>query len=582
ADLQGRAASWDFTAASPDGSVAPTLTLTVTDPGDRDSIYRAMTEPSARAQLIVRRSFDVASLVPPQPGQPQAQDLFRDRQTAIDSTIPFTFDPALDKNIFASLGGVGSEQTAWTVQQVPYAKANRSFPYYQDAGQPTHIYYLPDEFKISRQPASPHAPSIVVSTNGNDPSDLTFTMVFVAVPVWTADRIAAARTWWQKFLNASAPPSLYLFEASDTALALTLPAADGVSAPSLTPQPGAVIDIATGIKCAVTLSLAQFQQVYAGLFDDVSQLLSGVVTVTVDSDVEHIPFTARAADFAGAIVDSTTTFVPGIDQFRVVLTDSIESPIQFDSLSGQVMKGPVDPATGQQSTKVPQLLQLVDPKPPTKLVPQGAVTPGSAGSSSSSSSSSTGGLLGGLLSALGGSVGGGQVEGAISAGKAAPNTVALTIQVMPGQGNDPTCAVVLDLDQVRVVPDSNAIWESIMSNQVVGPVQRSIKVNAFASMFAPVSSTGSSSSASSGADVKAIHVVFDSGQTLDFDSSTPADASGLMTQTISLSVPVKAYVLGTGDTSYYKYRVDLITPTGTQQGTWVSSNTDSFYVQSSD
>src|SRR5262249_4393832 len=82
ANLQGRSAVWDFTATSPDGSVAPLLTLAVTDPGDRDSIYRAMTDSAAQAQLIIRRSFDVASYVPPEPGQPAGQPLFRERLTA--------------------------------------------------------------------------------------------------------------------------------------------------------------------------------------------------------------------------------------------------------------------------------------------------------------------------------------------------------------------------------------------------------------------------------------------------------------------------------------------------------------------
>jgi len=54
-----------------------------------------------------------------------------------------------------------------------------------------------------------------------------------------------------------------------------------------------------------------------------------------------------------------------------------------------------------------------------------------------------------------------------------------------------------------------------------------------------------------------------------------------MTQSITLAVPIKAYVLGSGDTSYYKYHIDLVSPTGTQQGPWVSSNADSFYVQTS-
>lgn len=129
------------------------------------------------------------------------------------------------------------------------------------------------------------------------------------------------------------------------------------------------------------------------------------------------------------------------------------------------------------------------------------------------------------------------------------------------------CAVVIDFSQTKVKPDASAIWDAIMSNQVVGPVQRNVKVIAFASIFAAPST------------IKAVQVVFDSGQTLDFDASTQADSAGLIAQTVSLSVPVKAYVLGTGDASQYKYRIDLIGASGTQTGQWVTSNTDSFYVQ---
>jgi hypothetical protein len=44
-------------------------------------------------------------------------------------------------------------------------------------------------------------------------------------------------------------------------------------------------------------------------------------------------------------------------------------------------------------------------------------------------------------------------------------------------------------------------------------------------------------------------------------------------------VPVEAYVLQSGDTSNYTYRVDIVTSAGTTQGTPVTSNQDSFYVQ---
>lgn len=76
----------------------------------------------------------------------------------------------------------------------------------------------------------------------------------------------------------------------------------------------------------------------------------------------------------------------------------------------------------------------------------------------------------------------------------------------------------------------------------------------------------------------AVQVVFEDGQTASFDPSTPANV-GIITQTVSLAVPVKMYVLQVGDAAYYKYRVNLITSAGTQQGDWISSNQDSFYVQ---
>lgn len=353
ANLQGLATSWDFGTADVDGSTL-TLSLTVTDPPVRDSIYRAMTDPAAQGRLIVRRSFDIAIPAAPQPGQSQL--LYRESVTAVDSTIPFTFDPQLDQSVFAGLGSVGSGQSTWSVTQVPYAADNRSFPYYQDARQLDQIYYLPDTFQISRQQNAPHAPNISVTATGSDPSTLTFTLSFLAVPVWNPDRIANAAAWWKDYLHAGAAPSVHLFEASNTALQLALPPAGG-GAPSLVTQSAAIIDIAGGISCSVTLSLAQLQEVYAALFDDVSQLFSGVVTVTVASDVESIPFTWRAGDFAGSALDTSSTFDPIQSRFTVVVSNSIESPVHVDSLPAAIMKGPVDPVSGALTTKVPDLDQ---------------------------------------------------------------------------------------------------------------------------------------------------------------------------------------------------------------------------------
>jgi hypothetical protein len=568
ANLQGLAASWDFASASSSSS-ALTLTLTVTDPASRDSIYRAMTDPSAQAKLVIRRSFAIAVPAPPQAGAPQ--HLYRESQTAIDSSLAFTFDPVLDKSIFGLLGSVGVGESTWIVTQVPYASDNRSFPYYQDARQPDQIYYLPDTFQVSRQQSAPHAPNITITSTGTDPNSLSFTVSVLAVPIWNPDRIANAASWWQKYLHASTPPAMHLFEASNTGLQLTLPSADGSGAPTLAQQSAAIIDMAGGINCSVTLSLGQLQQIYAALFDEVSQLLSGVVTVTVNSDVESIHFSWRAGDFAGSVLDAASTFDAEQSQFNVVVSNSCESPVHVESLPATIMRGPIDPVSGKPSTKVPDLGEKITPALPVDLAPQASTTTSTASSSSATGPSSLMlsmrmipenlGDLGGIL---------GQAFGGLT--KSTP---------IPAQSGADDSVVVIDFGHTTVKPDAGAIWDAIMSNQVVGPVQRNVKVMAFGSMFEPPSSASTSSTTASAASapIKAAQVVFESGQTVDFDSSTQADASGLMSQTVSLAVPIKEYVLGTGDTSIYRYRVDLIRATGTQQGQWVSSNADSFYVQ---
>jgi hypothetical protein len=268
------------------------------------------------------------------------------------------------------------------------------------------------------------------------------------------------------------------------------------------------------------------------------------------------------------VLDSVSTFDVEQSQFNVVVSNSCESPVHVDSLPATIMSGPIDPVTGNPTTKVQDLGEQITPPPPIDLTPQTS-TAASTASPATGPSSLTLSMrmipqnLGDLSGILGQALGG------------------LTKSDTPAQSGAGASVVVIDFGHTAVKPDAGAIWDAIMSNQVVGPVQRNVKVIAFASMFEPqpAASTSATSGSAASAPIKAAQVVFESGQTVDFDSSTQADASGLMAQTVSLAVPIKEYVLGTGDTSYYRYHVDLIRATGTQQGQWVSSNADSFYVQ---
>lgn len=541
ANLQGRVATWDFQSATPDGTTLK-LTLVVPDFAGRDAVYHAMTDPAAQAKLVIRWSLTLALPVAPQPvfrpptpgpgwANYQPMYLFRPtpsyRQvtTAIEWSIPFTFDADLDKNVFQQLVGVSSGLSPWNIVRVSWN--GRPYTYYQDPNQPTQIYFLPDAFKIGRQPTPPHRPRLIVSTNGEDVNSLTVTLSYLAEPVWNPNRLAAAADSLKTQLNLDKGVQLgfALFEASNTntALSLRLPSDDSSVSPGLVPQAGATIDTAAAIQGSVTLKLLPFRRVYDALFDEVSELLSGQVSVTVGSDVETIPFTARASDFAGDIFDIKTQVDAQSNRIVIVLQNSIESPIHIDNLSAVLKRGDqvIPNSVAGISPALPVDLPPVRPGPP--------VTPG--------------------------------------------GSVTVTLQPAPGQPVDGSCAVLFDFSQTHVLPDPKAIWQAIAQNQVIGAVVKQITVKLPASVLAPASAAPASSR-----PIMAVQVVFEDGQTATFDATLSADAAGFLNQKISLGVPVEAYLLHEAVTGTYRYRIDLITGNGPKTGEWVSDNKDVLFV----
>jgi hypothetical protein len=544
ANLQQQAVSWDFgTAATEDSTLK--LTLPIADIGTRNSIYQAMTDPAAQARLILRRSLTVGIPTPPQTspgsaagkpaGQPPAQ-LYRSTAVTIDTAIPFTFSKDLDKNVFAQLDGVGgAPPVAWNIVRVNWNQ--RPYVYYQERNIPTNIYFLPDEFKIARDSNASHSPKLTVVTNGADIDSVTLTLSYVAQPVWSADRIAAASATLQQQLSLTAPPDLAVFDATDTTLALTLPPQDPGGSVASVQQPGVKIRIPYFIAGSVTLKLAQFQQIYDALFDNISELLSGMISVTVDQDVEAVPFTARASDFAGDIFETTTTFDPQANQVSCALRNAIESTIHVDRLGVTLTRN---------GKSAPSTVQQISPSLPVDLVAAGsAATPTTPPASS----------------------------------------LTMTVQAAPDQSIDDATKVLFDFTGTRVIPDAKAIWQAIMQNQVVGPVTRQITIKLIADLLSPASAAGGTTGASATAPATpaanallAVQVVFESGQTASFDGSQSADAVGFLNQKVNLAVPVAQYVLHEADTGSYRYRVVQISRAGQIRGDWITDNTDVLFV----
>ncbi len=443
-----------------------------------------------------------------------------------------------------------------------------------------------------------------MTTSGSDPATLSVTLTFFALPVWDPNRIstAAAGPLLTAF-GISSIANLSILPATTTQLLLNLPATDPSATTAPVPITNASIDTANGIQGSVTLSLAQFQQVYSALFVDPSVLLSGQVNVTVNQTTEQVPFSARASDFAGTIFD-TTAFDAGPDEVTVVATNGIESPIQVAGLPATLLNG---------NTQIPATLLGTYPILPVNLkpVPPGASSTtadtgsGSAPAPQESTADKVLGFASGLVGSLfkNNTAVSDTLDAATSVGAGSVvqgSSVSMVLKLAAGQSFDPQADTVqLDTSQAVVNPDSQAIWRAIVQNQVVAPVQKQITIQLPAEVFASQSSSATSttssaatdsSSVSTGTDAPtstasgsgsaallAVQVVFQNGQTATFQPSMTA-TGGIYSQTIALNVDIENYILGQGDSSNYTYRVDLITASGTQQGSWTTNNVDDLFV----
>jgi hypothetical protein len=584
--LPDRTENWYFATAVVDGS-SVTLSMPISDVTTFTAIYNAMTTPNLPTQLILRRSPQLALPVPaspPAPNQPAPQQLYRQSAVAIDTQIPFSFNKDANPYIFAGLPNIaGGTPSKLHRVSVPYPVGGaKSYTYWQDPLQPQQIYFLPDAFKIARLSTTPHIPAINIATSGSDPATLTVTLTFFALPVWDQNRIdAAAAGPLQSAFDISAITSLSILSSPTAQLLLNLPSSDPSTSNAPVPIANAAIDTANGFQGSVTLTLVQFQQVYNAMFVTPSILLSGLVSVTVDQDVEQVPFSGRASDFAGTILDTSLTYDATSNQATVVATNGIESPIHVAGLNAAILQG---------NTTISATLLSTAPALPTDLV---AVQ--STGAAQASPNGSAPGA--------------GQ-----SAVPATISAVSLTLQLASGQTLDPqTCVVQLDLSRVTVNPNSTMIWEAIVQHQAVAPVKKQLTLQLPAQVFGtadvsttttsvasatpatPASTTdpdatdaalatpssvpavSTSSSGQGSAPLLAVQVVFDNGQTVTFQPAMTA-VGGLYTQTLGLNVDIAEFILGEGDSSNYTYRVDQITAVSTQQGDWITTNVDDLFL----
>jgi hypothetical protein len=541
ASLRDRTVSWDLASAAPTAGAALTLTLDMADPASRDLLYVAMTEQYAQAVLIVRRSLDVA--VPIGAPSADAEQQFSLVTTAIDSAIPFAFSKDLDKNIFVGMQGAIGPLPSWNLVSVNWK--GRSYRYYQATNQLAQVYFLPDAFKVQRQVEAPHRPALFVTAKGADMASMQMTLSYFASPVWDPQRILAAGLELQKTLGLGAAPNLALFQATDTKLLINLPGADPAAGSSLVEQTAALIDLSAGVQGSVTLPIAQFRDVYDALFDERSAVLSGEIRIAVSSDTVAVPFVARIADMNVDILDIDKWIDTKNNRMVVVLRNGIESSIRIAALAGVIMRNGAAIPSSITSTTQPLPVDL-KPASPGK---QGDILQIELNPSTGQV------VVKSLTDLLSGAGGGKDLAGAVGG---------ISSQIL-----DDSCAPLLDLSRVSVLPDLKAVWRAIMRDQPIGSVTRNVALKLVAASF---SKPGAANA------IMAVQVVFESGQTASFDANQTTDTAGFLNQTLVLSVPVESFILGTGRTDTYTYRVDIIAADGIRQGDWITDNRDTLFI----
>jgi hypothetical protein len=312
-------------------------------------------------------------------GPTRAEPHYQVEKTDLGTAIqPFLFPAQLHGYIYRDVAvnpdqpfGLVRHQVAWN---------NRFHLYLQDEARPHLFFYLPDSFKLARASQSPYAPLMTVKfrQSESDPTGVTVSFTYVALPALDAERIDAASA----VLQSRVPPALLqangmvfepllLTEAVD--FRLTLP---GQGAQ---PRPEALVSLRDGIQDTLAMSLMEFRELFEALFTSGVSLFHGVVNVTLDGELlPSIPLVANLADMVGPLFDSQEA-IEADGALRVTLLNAIESPVRIDTLRASLRRLSADqdeliPATIQELTTPLQLASRASTS--FKIVPQ---TPGLSG-----------------------------------------------------------------------------------------------------------------------------------------------------------------------------------------------------------
>ncbi len=450
-----------------------------------------------RQRIQKRRALDQTNA---QLAAIRQQTFYRPSQPALEWTVgpqPFVFPKDLHPYIFGGLVTGGGAQVGLKPHQVVWQQ--RSHSYYQQTLTPHRFYFLPDAFKVRRKPEIPRGPQITVRfPNPDAPADtMPVTLEYVAAPVTDTQRLQATAAELKRRLpELSAEDRVIEFEPllyDSARLFMNLPRGD--AGPQLQERGGATIDLRSSILDAVTLPMRDFQGVFDALFGASAVVFQGEVVVELDRSgtipAERIPVVCRLDDLDGDVFDVSQAPDASTGGVKATLRNVIESPVEIRGLAARLVRD-------QMAVDAAVRGLVFDPAP--------VVKPGD---------STTCDVV--PLTPLGGS----------------------------GSAN-----AMFDLGQVKVQPDTQAVWDAVVDKTRLPEFTTAITVKTIRQTFDVRPNNPS----------EAIVAVV-----VDFERGTSVELTAEKLEAVAkVGLALDDFVLRRLQTGEYRYKVNVIRANGTQ------------------
>lgn len=470
--------------------------LNIRNLAERDRLYHLFTDPACGSELVVSRTVEVT--VPLQ--HKRFASFYRDpsgiRKVRCSLENPVPFYFPPELHGYIFRDLKEDSGTGVLCRMV------EGHAYYQDPEEPRIFYYIPDSFKLARRSSPPYIPLISVRLIGDEEISLEYT----ARPRVNPKRLKKAL----RKLSAFVPPvpaglpqeenrvklRPLLAEPGKLRLYLALPDIGGTG--PLKERKGAYVDLRAGVRDRLILSVREFREVFEALYRPESSLFQGRVDVELGKGQKAaIPLIARLEDMAGRLLEYKEKENSSGSR-EISLMNRIESPLRIRGLTVNLLRKQekIDSELGDLS--LPAVLG-----PGQKL--RFFVRPRD-----------------------------------------------------PGDGNE-AFSVRIGLEQVEVLPDPEAVWNSIVDPRLP-PEPRTLCVKTF--LFEDEEAA---------AGISELIVEFEGGNSVELSRKCSSS-------TVTLDVPLKDRVLCRTDCGEYRYTVKTVDMNGQISGILEKNGTEDLLI----